>query len=110
LEQIVGFIDSLPVKSVYNYYRVKMGSLGYSQTLRIWVVDYGKEFSVVPDILGATIFFSNPNHQDLTFSLYNLQGEKLQTVQTNGDAITMSRYLFQSLIYFFQVRYEQGIL
>ena len=101
------FDDPAPVKNQFNYYRINFGQLGYSKAIKLWYVDYGNEFVVLSNPGGAvTIFFSNPNHQNLTFSLFNLQGQMLQSLQTNGDAISLSSSLFPGLIYFFQVRNE----
>jgi hypothetical protein len=105
------FDDSFPQKNQFNYYRINLGQLGNSHVIKVWYLYYGNEFAVVSDPLGgATIFFSNPNHQDLTFSVFTLQGEELQSIQTNGDAVSLSRMFFPNRIYFFQVRSAGTIL
>ncbi|HYV95325.1 MAG TPA: T9SS type A sorting domain-containing protein [Chitinophagales bacterium] len=100
------FDDSLPVKNQFNYYRINFGQFGYSKVIKLWYVDYGNEFVVVSN----TIFFSNPNHENLTLSIFNLQGQMIQSWQTYGDAVSLDWRVFPSRMYFFQVRNAQKIL
>lgn len=110
-EETYMFDDSFPQKNQFNYYRINLGQLGNSYAIKLRYIDYGNEFAIVSyPSAGATIFFSNANHQNLTFSLFNLRGEQLQSIETNGDAISLSRTVFPDRIYFFQVRNEGTIL
>ena len=110
-EQSYFVLDPTAAKNQYNYYRIHMGQLGFSQSIKLWFVDYGNAFAVISNPDGsATVYFSNPDHHNLMFSLFNLQGQILQTIQTNGDAINLSRELFPSLVYFFRVANEHQAL
>jgi len=105
------FDDTFPEKNQFNYYRINFGQLGNSLAIKLKYVNYGNEFEVISYPSGeAMVFFSNASHENLTFSLFNLQGQELQHVETNGEAIYLSRTVLPSRIYFYQVRNAETIL
>ncbi|MEO5674474.1 MAG: T9SS type A sorting domain-containing protein [Chitinophagales bacterium] len=106
------FDDSLPVKNQFSYYRINFNQYGITHSIKVRFVDYGNSFVIAPNPSSgqSTVFFSNPGNQKITFSIFNLQGNLMQSTSTYSDAITVNGRLFPSGIYFLQAENNKTIL
>ncbi|MBK9477393.1 MAG: T9SS type A sorting domain-containing protein [Bacteroidetes bacterium] len=105
-EQFYNYTDYHPLKNQLNYYRLELGSLEYSQTVSIEVIDIeygGYQIRPQPANTAAKIYFENNNKQEYDFSLFDLKGQKLLTASGKEDYFALNTTDVQSGLYFFTI-------
>ena len=96
------FDDESPLENVKNFYRIKLGTLGFSGVIGIQFVDFGEGIVITPNpATGSTnVFFSNSQNQLFEFFLFNVQGKEHRSYSTNESTLQIDLLNLSSGIYF----------
>ncbi len=84
------FTDENPLPNQPNYYRLELGSQGYTTPLIIEFFPLNENgYSLILDRTNdkAQIFFNNPDQLTTSFALYTLEGKIISTGETSGANI-----------------------
>ena len=71
------FIDEHPLKNKVNYYRLELGTKGYSEIISIEIIDLEKNnYQVRPNPVSdqARIYFDLDENESYILTVYNIQG------------------------------------
>ena len=104
------FNDTSPLTNQVNYYRLLLGQVGYSTTIRVQYIDYNQGAVVLPNPLtdAANIYFPNVNNQTFHFKLFDSSGRVTLSLQTRDESILLKREKLGAGIYFFVLSGEGG--
>ncbi len=100
------FTDAFPEKNAINYYRLKLGGLGYTYLVSIEVLDLnGGNYIVRPNpISDATeVLFSNETSKEAVLRVYNSLGILVHTQRTTIEKFDITKRLFTAGIYYFEI-------
>jgi len=97
------FEDTAPLNNQENFYRLLLGQVGYSETIKIHFIDYDDGPVIFPNPImdQSTIFFPNPTGETFVFSLYDSSGRIVTSLSTSNASISLHRNSLSSGIYFF---------
>ncbi len=95
------FIDQNPLANQTNYYRLELGSQGFSSAIDINFVPlneqgYSLRYDAVNQI--AVINFENPVRESVRYVLFSISGHKILEGHHNDDKIELSMHEFSSQI------------
>ena len=93
------FIDENPLSNKSNFYRLELGSQGFSSAIEIEFVQLNeKGYSVRYDFQNESVIvnFENPKREDVKYILLDIQGRHLTEGITNDAEITLSLHSFSS--------------
>lgn len=105
------FTDPNPMLNATNYYRLSLGGLGFSYPVKLEVLDTGeKSYLVKPNPLvdESLLIFANDNQDRVTISFYSERGDKLQTLESTQQAITLRREDFTEGVVIFVIQFEDN--
>ena len=100
------FVDVEPLNNQTNYYRLELGTQGYSTILQIDYVPLNEEgYSLMYDITlkTATIYFSNPNTDLIPYNLISLSGSNVFASDTNGSQIVIDLSAYSVQIFLLRI-------
>lgn len=103
--------DAAPYKNIKNYYRLRIGFLGFSEIISVKFFAPDKNgYLLVPDCDGgATLLFSNINYEPYTFELFGMDGRLKQiTTGINGSSLTIPKNNSAPGIHIFRLKNESG--
>lgn len=98
------YIDSLPISNAINYYRLELGSRGYSEIIGVAFYNFEESSVVVipnPVTTSATIYFEAKVFEAYTFALYDLFGKVHTALQGEGNNIVLNVENLKTGTYFF---------
>lgn len=87
------FIDEDPISWKRNYYRLELGSQGYTTHVTIDYFPLNPEgYSVVMDAAArmAFVYFSNPQRSRISYSIFTTDGMNLSSGETIGEMIPVN--------------------
>lgn len=100
------YIDSLPISNAINYYRLELGSRGYSEIIKVAFYNFEESSVVVipnPVAISATIYFEAKVYESYSFALYDLNGKVHITLQGEGNNIVLNVENLKTGTYFFNI-------
>lgn len=107
------FTDLSPIPNKINYYRLELGTQGFSKFVFIEFIVLGNEGYLIrpqPVTDNAVIYFVNPNNAPYTFKVYNEMGQLVQKVEnTKADSFSFNRAGLSSGTYSFTIENEDKI-
>jgi hypothetical protein len=80
------FTDMFPEKNTFNYYRLGLGGLGYTYSVKINIIDIAvNSYQVRPQPINvdALLLFNNDSVKEAELKIYNAQGELVLQKVTN---------------------------
>jgi len=86
------FLDPEPIPNQNNYYRLELGTQGYSTPVVIEFVPLNnKGYSVKYDILSriATVYFKNDSNENASYRLFSTSGKLIYENNTSNSKITI---------------------
>ena len=98
------FRDADPVKNRINYYRLKLGSSGFSRVASIDIIDVENgKYHIRPHPIVATalLYFQNISITEYRLSLYNQCGVCVETALTKGNYFDFNSATLPSGVYYF---------
>jgi len=108
------FTDESPLQNVSNYYRLKIGTQGFSTVISAHFFAPGVNGYLLvqsADGKSLTILFNNPNAALHSFGLFDFNGRLLQTRSgITEQAVELRAENISAGIYFFRLRRENGTL
>lgn len=105
-EQPYDFTDNNPVKNKVNYYRLELGSQGFSQVVSVEIIDIesnGYQIRPHPANTETKIYFDNNKKQEYQLILYNMNGIEVFTTTAKEDFFLLNTSLLQSGLYLFTI-------
>ena len=106
--------DISPIENTYNYYKVRLGTQGDSDVLKLFFVKIeANSYSIFNDELNNsfTIYFHNAENEIFNFEIINQQGKYIdQKDALNGNSISLESFNRPSGIYFFNITFNSGRL
>lgn len=101
------FVDSFPLKNQINYYRLELGSQGYSSPVSIETRLYGDDSYIIKrgnGVSQTTILFNNNNNSRYIFRIFDTQGNLIRELTTSSNQLQLpvnklspGMYIFQAL-------------
>jgi hypothetical protein len=106
---IFTFTDSLPLENKINYYRLELGSQGYSDPVAVQTVITGdKDYHINNHLATKTLELSFSNEAPKNLRVFNLQAELLTEKQIAGQHVSLPLTGFAGGLYIFQAITESG--
>lgn len=105
------FVDSLPLANQTNFYRLELGTQGFSTPVSFPFNPLNElGFSLVMDIVqkSATIYFENPQAEQVTYQLLTINGVILAGGTTREDSLQFNFNGSPSGIYIVQIQTAGG--
>lgn len=103
--------DSAPQLGQENIYRLKLGSQGFSDEIRITVIELSSDYKVYPQPSADQIFvkFENPNSEEVLLSVYDSTGKSVVRKDAfTRDIIFINAASLRSGIYIFQIEFSSS--
>ncbi len=100
------FTHAFPEKNAVNYYRLRLGALGYTYTTSVEVWDLsGDNYILRPNPISDTseLLFSNDGSKEAVIRIFNAHGNLRHTETTITEKFNLSKTLFASGIYYFEI-------
>ncbi len=86
--------DTTAVSHLVNYYRLELGFNGYSQTISLRFDDFSEQpyyLTENPMINNSTLYFRNPNHENIELKIIDVNGRIHFETSTTGNNFSLSR-------------------
>ncbi len=107
------FEDTAPLNDKTNYYKLQLGTNGFSKVLAIKIIKIPPNGSTVrpnPVAEFMDVYFSNPNSLSMSFVLYDFFGQEVfRKDNLNGEHLHFERSGTISGIYTYMIVYEDEI-
>lgn len=100
------FTDVFPEKNAVNYYRLKLGGLGYTYVVSIEVLDLnGDNYIVRPNPISdqSELLFGNDGSKEAVLRVYNSHGVLVYQQSTITEKFNITKSMFTSGIYYFEI-------
>lgn len=100
------FIDKNPIKNKTNYYKLKLGELGYTSNISVLIIDtkeLGYQIRPNPANETAIIYFKNSTNNEYTIDLINNLGVNILVKKTNQDFFLLDLIYIPSGVYSFKI-------
>lgn len=104
-EEHYTIVDESPYLNQKNFYRLRLGNQGFSPEKSLVVVELVDEYKIYPQPARDQIFikFNNPNQEQVSLSVYTLDGQVViknevyneALIYINGTELAEGMYLFQ---------------
>jgi hypothetical protein len=98
------FEDSFPTSNQINYYRLKLGAFGFSDTLSILFIKYNDQnYSLSPNPLSdkSVLYFENKKSDPFTLRILNNRGMLIREIYIRSNQVRLQRSDFNAGLYFF---------
>jgi len=105
------FTDSIPLKNRLNYYRLELGSQGYSTAVSVETRFFGDKSYIIqnnPGIDQMTILFSNVDSKNYTFRIFDTRGNFINEYSTTQNRLVLRVNGWAAGIYIFQAVTDTG--
>ena len=100
------FTDLNGVKNKTNFYKLRLGSNGYSPVISVEIIDIDKNGYLIrpnPITESSRIYFSNETFTESLISIYDLKGIVVYSNITQNDFFSIDGSHFNSGIYIFSI-------
>jgi len=99
------FDDTKPLANQNNYYRLLLGQVGYTETIKVQFIDYSSGAVVYPNPVTdqTTIFFPNSKKEFFRLKLFDAAGILKVSLQTENASVDLNRGIVGAGIYFFTI-------
>jgi len=100
------FLDPNPVSNKSNYYRLELGTQGYSTPVVIEFVPLNNEgYSVTYDMVSrvATVYFENDSNENASYRLISISGRLVYENNTSNAKITLNLSPYAAQIYLLSI-------
>lgn len=108
------FTDLSPIPNKINYYRLELGTQGFSKFVAIEFIVLGNEGYLIrpqPVTDNAVIYFDNPANDSYSFKLYDEKGVLVKTIENiTTDTILFNRVGLNSGTYLFTIQTGDKII
>jgi len=98
-------VDEAPLFGETNIYRLVLGTQGFSEEKSLTVIELLNDYKIYPQPAREEIFiaFNNPNEEEVSLSVYALDGKTIindarsnqAIIYLDGSTLTPGIYLFQ---------------
>lgn len=107
------FTDLSPIPNRINYYRLELGTQGFSKYVSIDFIVLGESGYLIrpqPITDNAVIYFDNPSNDSHSFKLYDEKGELVRTIENiTSNTIPFNRAGLSSGTYIFTIESGEKI-
>jgi len=106
------FVDPDPVANQNNYYRLELGTQGYSRPVSIEFVPLNNEgYSVKYDLTSrvATVYFENDANDKVSYSLFSISGQRIFEGTSNNSKITLDLSQHAATIYLLSININNNL-
>lgn len=99
------FVDENPIKTGYNFYRLKLGNTGMSDVVSVQLVNLNKGVLIKPHPGNAltSIYFDNESGSDIVLKIYNLSGLLIGTFFTKDTFFAIDSTVYPNGLYLFVI-------
>ena len=104
------FTDLDPVKNERNYYRLQLGSLGFSWIVSVEVVDLGMNKSLVrpnPLMENSELRFDNEANFEVELKVYSSNGILVHKETSSGELILLYKTDYSPGLHYYTIRSEE---
>jgi len=104
------FTDNFPEKNEINYYRLKLGALGYTYIVQVEVLDIGEHnYSLRPNPISENtlLIFNNDTNSEVRLIVRDFKGSEVYTAITTGEEFVLSSIDFDAGVYFFTLNTDE---
>ncbi len=111
--QPYNFVDERPEKNSVNYYRLELGSNGFSETISVEIIDFNdKGFQVRPNpaFEKAFVFFQNDLRKSFSLALYSLNGQVTGLQSTDANSFNINTMNLSNGTYIFIIFSEDDLI
>ncbi len=101
--------DNSPVANSYNYYRINLRSLGFSDIIKVRYIDFSASNALViynSQQQLSTLFYKNPSAKKIEFEILNQHGMVIQKGNSNISEWNISTSAWPRGLYF--IRFMNG--
>ncbi len=105
------FTDEFPVPNKTNFYRLVLGNLGPSQTVKVDIVDIddtGYQVRPNPITESGRIYFQNDRSQAHILTLFTISGKAVEETITRSDFFEINSAKLEAGLYVFRIESEKG--
>lgn len=95
--------DNSPVANSYNYYRINLRSLGFSDIIKVRYIDFSASNALViynSQQQLSTLFYKNPSAKKIEFEILNQHGMKIYSGTSNTSEWNVSTSAWPRGLYF----------
>lgn len=107
------FTDLSPEKNAVNYYRLKLGGLGFTYIVSAEVWDLGGyNYIVRPNPLNdaTELLFNNDFKTETVLNVYNSKGIIVHTDRTTTEKFVLDKSQFDAGMHFFEIETTERII
>ncbi len=100
------FEDINAVKNKTNFYKLKLGTSGYSPVISVEIIDIntsGYQIRPNPVRENSKIYFTNETNSESLITIYDFKGAEVYTNRTQNNYFDIDGSLFNSGIYIFTI-------
>lgn len=111
--QAYNFIDSEPIKNTKNYYKLELGTTGFSKVLTIEIIDLEKNnYQIRPNPIISTgeILFENTKKEQHFLKLYNMNGMNQFLFSSNSNSFFIDKKYVYTGLYLFLIVNENNMI
>ena len=104
--------DLFPVKNEVNHYRLGLGGLGYSYSVKVEIIDIAaNSYQIRPHPISenAQLLFNNDSSKEADLNVYNGKGELIFQKSTNSSWFELNVLsTFPSGLYYFRLNVNEN--
>lgn len=100
------FSDVNGVKNKTNYYKLRLGSSGYSPVISVEIIDINLNGYLIrpnPITESSRIYFNNETNSESLINIYDFKGIEVYSSKSQNDYFTIDGIRFNSGIYIFSI-------
>ena len=101
------FTDFTPLNNAANYYRLQLGTLGFTYTVKVFFIELnGNDALIYPNPLTgeSSINILNSSHAELRLKIFSSDGKLFyESDGLRGNSFALKRKDFSGGVYFFQI-------
>ena len=100
------FVDVNPVKNAINCYKLELGNYGFSESVKIEIIDLaanGYQIRPHPVTTESNIYFQNKLFENFQMELFDLNGKQVHFTTTSTDFFVVNAAGLTSGMYFFRI-------
>lgn len=105
------FTDSIPLNNQISYYRLELGSQGFSSPVSFETRFYKDNSYVIKGSSGfstPTVLFNNTNNTRYTFRIFDTHGNLIRELTTNSNRLQLPVNKLSSGMYIFVAFSDEG--
>lgn len=105
------FTDTAPLANQDNFYRLELGQVGFSHTIKIKFTDYESGAFAFPNPAAeeTMVNFPNPKNELVQLRIFDTAGRMRQSITTRNNAVKVKREGLLNGMYFFTVYQNEKI-